>query len=78
LQDAKNKFSAVVDRACDIEPQIVTRRGVPVAVLVSYESYRAQAPRTPSFVDALLGGPKFDDGLRIERDHTPLRKTEID
>jgi len=25
LQDAKNKFSAVVDRACDIEPQIVTR-----------------------------------------------------
>ena len=36
LQDAKSKFSAVVDRACEIEPQIVTRRGKPVVVMISY------------------------------------------
>jgi len=77
LQDAKNRFSAVVDRACEIEPQIVTRRGVPVAVLVSYDSFKAQSPKAPSFVDVLLGGPKFADGLKIERSHVPLRKTEF-
>jgi len=71
LQDAKNRFSAVVDRACEIEPQIVTRRGIPVAVLVSYDSFQAQAPKTPSFVDILLGGPKFTDGLAVERNRAP-------
>ena len=39
LQDAKSKFSAVVDRAISVEPQVVTRRGTPVAVLVSYALY---------------------------------------
>lgn len=77
LQDAKNKFSAVVDRACEIEPQIVTRRGVPIAVLISYERYQAQAPKGQSFVDILLGGPKFDDGFKTERNHSPMRKTEF-
>jgi len=77
LQDAKNRFSAVVDRACEIEPQIVTRRGIPVAVLISYDSFQSQSAKTPSFVDVLLGGPKFDDGFSVERDRRPLRKTEF-
>ena len=33
LQDAKSRFSAVVNRACEVEPQIVTRRGSPVVVM---------------------------------------------
>ena len=77
LQDAKNKFSAVVDRACEVEPQIVTRRGVPVAVLISYESYRARPKKAPTLVDTLLGGPKFEEGFSVERDNTPLRTTEF-
>jgi len=77
LQDAKNRFSAVVDRACEVEPQIVTRRGIPVAVLVSYKHFQAESPKTPSFVDVLLGGPKFDDGFAVKRDRSPLRKTEF-
>lgn len=77
LQDAKNRFSDVVDRACEIEPQIVTRRGTPVAVLISYSAYKTRAARQPSFVDKLLGGPKIEGGLHIERDHAPLRKMEF-
>ena len=34
LQDAKNKFSAVVDAAIAGEPQHVTRRGKPAVVVV--------------------------------------------
>ena len=34
LQDAKNAFSEVVNRACSSGPQIVTRRGRPVAVVI--------------------------------------------
>ena len=35
LQDAKNRFSAVVDAALAGEPQHVTRRGQPAVVVVA-------------------------------------------
>lgn len=77
LQDAKNRFSAVVDRACQVEPQIVTRRGAPVAVLISYETYKASEPKKRTFVEALLGGPKIEGGLAIRRDKSSLRQMEL-
>ena len=77
LQDAKNRFSAVVDRACQVEPQIVTRRGTPVAVLISYETYEAVDPKKRTFVEALLGGPKIEGGLAIRRDKSSLRQMEL-
>ena len=35
LQDAKNKFSELVNAACAGTPQIVTRRGQPTMVILS-------------------------------------------
>jgi antitoxin Phd len=61
LQDAKNKLSAVVDAAASGVPQIVTRRGVETAVVISYDEYErlsAQRLRTrPSLAEYLLGIP---------------------
>ena len=39
LQDAKNKFSAVVDAALAGVPQRVTRRGRPAVVIVAVDEY---------------------------------------
>ena len=39
LQDAKNQFSKVVDNALQGTPQVVTRRGVPVVVVLAAEQY---------------------------------------
>ena len=39
LQDAKNRFSAVVDAALAGTPQQVTRRGKPAVVVVSAAAY---------------------------------------
>jgi prevent-host-death family protein len=61
LQDAKNAFSEVVNRACSSGPQIVTRRGRPVAVVISYENYSEQKSRGESFVD-FLGSAQLEDG----------------
>ena len=61
LQDAKNKFSAVVDAAARGAPQVVTRRGVATAVVISYKEFERfqseneQSPRT--FSDWLLDIP---------------------
>lgn len=61
LQDAKNRFSAVVDAALSGHPQEVTRRGKPVVVVLSVEEYRrllgqAQAQRE-SFAAHLMSFP---------------------
>ena len=47
LQDAKNRFSEVVDAALRGQPQVVTRRGIDTAVVVAHEDYaRLVAART--------------------------------
>ena len=73
LQDAKNRLSEVVDAAVRGQPQVVTRRGIETAVIVSHDEYtRMTASRTrngPSLADYLLNGPTVDaaDGDVFER-----------
>ncbi|MDE0045827.1 MAG: type II toxin-antitoxin system Phd/YefM family antitoxin [bacterium] len=61
LQDARNRFSTVVDAALEGKPQVVTRRGKPAVVVLSAVEYHrllAQAKATRgSFVDHLLAFP---------------------
>lgn len=73
LQDAKNRFSEVVDAALDGRPQEVTRRGKPAVVVLSADDY---APLTAearqnrgSFADHLLAFP----GTEFERAMAKLR-----
>lgn len=40
VQDAKARFSELLDRAIDDGPQIITRRGVEAAVMVPIEEWR--------------------------------------
>jgi antitoxin Phd len=64
LQDAKNRFSTLVDAALAGQPQQVTRRGKPAVVIVSATDYArltAQTgPARGSFVDHLLAFPGMD------------------
>lgn len=64
LQDAKNRFSAVVEAALAGHPQEVTRRGKPAVVVVSAKEYHrllkeARANRE-SFADHLMAFPVAD------------------
>lgn len=62
LQEAKAKFSKIVDDAVEKGPQIVTRRGVDIAVVISFgEWQRSRGDGRPTLKDVLLGeGPRFD------------------
>jgi prevent-host-death family protein len=64
LQDAKNRFSTVVDAALAGTPQEVTRRGKPAVVIMSASEYHqllAEAQRARgSFVGHLLAFPVED------------------
>jgi prevent-host-death family protein len=63
LQDAKNHFSKLVQRARTDGPQIVTLRGERAAVVLSAQDYDALRAGRPTLVDTLLSGPAWDDDL---------------
>jgi prevent-host-death family protein len=63
LQDAKNRFSEVVQRARREGPQTVTLRGERAAVVLSAADYDALVRDRPSLVDDLLSGPAWDREL---------------
>ena len=69
LQDAKNRFSAVVEAAARGEPQNITRRGKWVSVVLSAAEYerlkRLDQANAPSLGELLLAMPQ--DDIAFER-----------
>lgn len=74
LQHAKNKFSQLVDLACTEGPQVVTRHGAEVVVVVSVEEWRRRSAQR-TFKDLLLAAP-IDD-LDLSRDGDPGREVDF-
>lgn len=75
LQDAKNRFSAVVEAAVGGVPQRVTRRGKPAVVVIAADEYerlhQLERGKASTFKDLLLSIPQ-DDG-EFERRSLRLR-----
>ncbi len=63
VQDAKARFSELLEVTLKKGPQIVTRRGVEAAVLVPIEEWhRLQRSARPGLKELLLAdGPRFED-----------------
>jgi antitoxin Phd len=76
VQEAKSRFSEVIERARTEGPQTITRHGVERAVVISIEDYRTLVGYKPDFKAHLLGGPKVDD-FTIERDRDTGRSVEL-
>jgi len=63
LQEAKARFSELVDRALEGEAQVVTRHGQKVVVVLEYEKYTALTGDNLNAWDAL-------------REHAPMLEDE--
>ena len=68
LQEAKSKFSYVVNQALKKGPQIITRHGKEVAVIMSIDQYRKITKPHRPLIDLLLDSPLINSGIEIERD----------
>ena len=66
LQDAKNRFSEVVEEALQSGPQTVTRRGEPVVVVVAIDTWRRVSGPAPNLEAFLPSAPL--DGIDLSRD----------
>jgi antitoxin Phd len=65
VQEAKARFSELLDASVKEGPQIVTRRGVETAVLVKIDEWRRLQERArPTLKELLLAPePRFETGL---------------
>lgn len=62
LQDAKSRFSELIDDTLEKGPQVVTRRGIDTAVVVSIEEWnKLKDEKSVTWKDVLFGeGPRFE------------------
>ena len=79
LQDAKNKFSALVNAALADEPQRVTRHGQPAVVVVAADEYdrlcRLEGSHAPKLSELLLEMPQDDE--EFQRLSLPSRPLDL-
>ncbi len=70
LQDAKQRFSELVRRTLDEGPQVVTRHGQDVVVMLAVDTYRRLTNPVPDFKSFLLSAPDLSrlDLEQPERD----------
>ena len=74
LQDAKNKFSRVVEKAVNDGPQIITKHGVEVAIVISYAEYQKMIASRGKLSTFFQESPLVDVELDLARDKSEARE----
>ena len=77
VQQAKQQFSELIRRTLDEGPQVVTRHGEEVVVVVSVDEFRRSRMQRADLGDFLLSGPDFDL-LDLERRRELPRAADLD
>jgi len=77
LQEAKSRFSELVQNAQAGEAQVVTKHGKEVAVVLDYLRYLELTGGKRSVREALKGAPDLTE-LGLERDRTPVPVTRFE
>jgi len=78
LQDAKSKFSELINRTLDQGTQIVTRHGKKTVVILRIEDFERLTKHDVPLSRFLLNSPLIGMDLTIIRDKTPARIVEIE
>ena len=74
LQEAKNKFSQVVQNAVNSGPQIITKRGVEIAIVISYAEYQKMIASRGSLSAFFHDSPLVGTDMDLARDKSDARK----
>jgi prevent-host-death family protein len=75
LQEAKNKFSEVVEEALSHGPQLITKRGVEAVIVLSYAEYRAMLLNRKKLSTFFRESPLVDAEVELTRDKSRSRDT---
>ncbi len=76
IRDAKTHLDHLIEEAQTAGPQVLSDRGTPRAVILSFAEYNLLSKREPSLLEVLLSGPKLDDHdpffAALERDRNDI------
>ena len=75
LQEAKNRFSELVEQALHDGPQVVTRRGKETVVVLSVEAFHKLTAKQESLVTFLRNSPLA--GVELDLERTPDYGREV-
>ena len=77
LQDAKNRFSEIVNKALRDGPQVVTRRGKKTVVIMSVEQYQNLVRPEVNIIDFFQQSPMRGEDLDLTRNKDSAREVVI-
>ena len=77
LQEAKSKFSKLVEKALHHEPQFVTRHGHNAVVIISYEDYQQITKPATDIVTFFRSSPLMDTDIDLSRNRDFPRSIEL-
>lgn len=77
LQEAKNKFSNLVDKARHDGPQVVTKHGKESVVIIAIEDYQKLNKPTSDLISFFKKSPLSDINLDLSRDKSSSRDIEL-
>ena len=77
VQEAKQRFSELVRRTLEEGPQVVTRHGEEVVVVVAADEYRRSQRDEPNLVEFLMAGPDLSQ-LDLTRSSELPREINFD
>ncbi|MDZ7724617.1 MAG: type II toxin-antitoxin system Phd/YefM family antitoxin [candidate division KSB1 bacterium] len=77
LQDAKNKFSNLVEKAKTIGPQIVTKHGEEAVVVLSISEYRKLLKPKQNIISFFRKSPLADYSIDLERNKEFPREVSL-
>jgi prevent-host-death family protein len=78
LQDAKSRFSELVDRTISDGPQVVTRRGRKAVVVVPYEEYQRLTQKPMRLSEFLRSSPLAGTDIDFSRDQDLPRDIDFE
>ncbi len=76
LQEAKSRFSEVVELTLRDGPQMVTRRGEEAVVILAVDEYRRLNGQTLNLIDCLMNAP-MGEALLMDRSKEVIRDSVL-
>ena len=67
MQEAKAKFSELIKNVVNKEPQLISVRGKPTVVFISFDKYKNLMSNKISFIELMRNSPLVGIELDIDR-----------
>ena len=77
LQEAKAKFSKLVDEAMEEGYQTITRNGRPVVIVISQKDFEQYLQSKDTLIDFFNRAPFPEEELDLTRDKDPGRDVDL-